>query len=256
MTTRSAETKRLQVWSADLEVLSAALERVESRARLLAPTELNWTGTGTGGLRRFRRLARIALRVLLHLAGSIEARGCELAADANGKPRLGSGKLHFSVSHCQGFALIAIASVGPLGIDVEMDRQVQLGPQRQAMIVTAARSMLDGDASAIPFLDAWTCLEAFAKARGNGIGAVLTELGITVSGLRSISNNEVAAQFGDRAAGLLSSSGLRVAGLPLPPGLHGAICAPPELLSTTIRVRALQDDDCSLVGEPVTAREP
>ncbi|CAN0293387.1 unnamed protein product, partial [Phaeothamnion confervicola] len=147
-----------------------------------------------------------------------------------GKPALEGGYPAFNMSHSQSKCLIAIGWPGPLGIDLELPRTVQLGPVRQALIVAAGLG-LDSDAlesarqpdcrPEVPFLRAWTRLEALAKARGDGIGHLLTTLGITASGVKELTAGEVGA----RADTLIASSGLQIADIALPDASIGAIAA-------------------------------
>ena len=93
-----------------------------------------------------------------------------------------------------------------------------------------------------PCLQAWTCLESLAKARGSGVGALLTDLGITAAGTRSVSDAEIAAS----AARVLDVSTLVVRPLPMPPGLYAAIAGPPALIGSAAGVRQMTAADCAL----------
>jgi phosphopantetheinyl transferase len=236
-----------KVWIADLDDLGRVLEEVEAAVHLLAPSELAWTTDSPTDARIGRRLARIALRVLLADAGAPGLPGVEFVTDPAGKPRLAAGDLHFSVSHTTGLALFAIGRIGPLGIDLEMEREVQLGSERRGLIQAAARGMVRGMRP--DFLDAWTCLEAFAKARGTGIGALLTELGITAANIRTLRESDATAA----ARALVAASGLSVAGIDLPEGLHGAIGAPSECLGVPPPPRRLDAGHCRLVMQRISA---
>lgn len=241
------------VWLADLDLLHDRLEALEARSRLLSADERAWS-SGPPEVRRRRRTARIALRLLLHRAGAPAARGLEFMTEAGGKPRLGDAdasgpRLSFNVSHSAGHALIAIAGgPGPVGVDIEAQRTVQLDARRQALIIAAGMALAgDGWHSAPPearphVLGAWTRLEAFAKARGSGMGHLLTELGILASRDRRLTDAEAAAS----AARLRDAEGLSVASLALPAGLFGAVAAaassPPRC------VQVLTADDCLAAG--------
>ncbi len=259
---QAAGVPGLQVWLADLDTLAPTLEAIETTAGLLSPDERAWPALGPAASRTKRRLARIALRVLLERSGATEARGVPFQLDGHGKPQTASGQPHFNASHCRHMGLFALAPRGPLGIDIELDRNVGLGPERRALIEaaglamasTAGRGMpsIEHSASNAAFLQAWTCLEAFAKARGNGIGALLTDLGITAAGARSLQPGEAAR----RATALVAASGLAVAALELPEGTWGTIAAPRDLLAGSIRVQALEPDGAQRFELPVTASAP
>jgi phosphopantetheinyl transferase len=91
----------------------------------------------------------------------------------------------------------------------------------------------------VEFLRAWTRLEALAKARGDGIGHLLTTLGITASGVKELTAEEAQA----RASAMIASSGLQIADIALPDASIGAIAAAAQLLTTTPVSRQLTAAD-------------
>lgn len=234
---------QLQIWLVDLDEIGTRLETIEVSIGLLAASERAWTSPAPADARRWRRLSRIALRLLLACAGAEDARGAELIVDAQGKPSLRAAALAFNAAHSRGRALIAIAGQGPLGIDLEQVREVQLGPERRAMIEAAARGMT-ADKAGGGFLSAWTCLEAFAKARGSGIGVLLTDLGITVSGMRTLAAHDVAG----KAEALRKASGLDIVTLELPSGFYGAVAGPSGVVAGRGAVCMLDGEACDRLG--------
>lgn len=223
-----------QIWLADLEALSPALETIEARHLLLSRMERDWPVRSPPENLRWRRLARIALRIVLARAGAAQAYGVEFEAEANGKPTLPGSSLAFNASHAAGRALFVVSSPGPVGIDLESDRTVALGERRRAMIECAAASLSRSERPP-PFLQAWTCLEAFAKARGTGIGALLTELGITGSGAKDLTDADVAA----RATAVVARSGLEVRALQVPAPFYASVAAPCPISPTGLIVQTL-----------------
>lgn len=219
--------------------MSDALEQTDQRIGLLSSVERNWTASAAPQQLRHRRSARIALRFVLLQAGVAGARGQLLSEDRHGKPALARSELAFNVSHSGNKALLVVATSGPVGIDLETPRSVSLGRARQDLIVAAARVFVSKPGQEIEFLEAWTCLEAFAKARGTGIGALLTELGITAQGVRTLTASQIAA----RASVLLTSSGLAVSSLELPDRITGAVAGPMSLLRTGPVWRWLTDQE-------------
>lgn len=188
-----AVSGQLEVWAVDPVACGPALIEAEHRNPRL-PVE-----SRAGEWRRDsqRTAAHIALRILLERAMGRGLGGVPFEVTRAGKPSLPGGAISFSLSHCDGRALIAIDTAGgPLGVDVErIDRRLgSLAGRRarieaMAMLLARGRPLsLGGDASA---MQAWVRLEAFAKADGAGIAVLLSRLGII--GTR-ISDTEAAAR--------------------------------------------------------------
>jgi 4'-phosphopantetheinyl transferase len=229
----------------DLDLLGPQLDEIDRHLNLLSDEERSWPESAVPEQSRRRRAARLALRLLLLQAGATGARGAPLQLDRHGKPELSGSAMAFNVSHSGGLALIALAREGPIGIDLEAPRRVALGPARQALIEAAGAVLgTPAPASELGFLDAWTRLEAFAKARGSGIGALLTELGITARGVRNLSAARAAARAGE----VLAASELAVAPLALPGSHAGAVCAPAPLLAMPPAWRWLTREDAAVAG--------
>lgn len=133
------------------------------------------------------RAAHIALRIALEHETGPAIRCVAYDIEPNGKPVLKRGSAmmaipQFSLAHAASTALIAISTSGPVGVDLEVARELTISDDRRARIENAARSLapdapLPDDADA-RFLQCWVRLEAVAKATGLGIGKVLTEAGV------------------------------------------------------------------------------
>ncbi|MFM9848432.1 MAG: 4'-phosphopantetheinyl transferase family protein [Hyphomicrobiaceae bacterium] len=151
-----------------------ALLTAEERARaggLLPLQAEQWTRT------------RVALRTLLASRVGVSSAQSPFLLSAGGKPRLTDGTLAFSLSHSGRFVLIGLSPDGPVGVDIETRNQVNMHPDRLQAIEAAAIALapdvpLPGHGDATRFTQAWTRLEALAKATGAGIGALLVSLGI------------------------------------------------------------------------------
>jgi 4'-phosphopantetheinyl transferase len=166
----------LEIWYADLAQDSARLRNVARAHDLLPPSEPGTADTP-------RLTAHAALRIVLagHI-GIAEARRPFRIAPG-GKPTLAvsSPPLEFSLAHCETAALIAISYDGPVGVDLETPRPLRIADGRCAALIDAAIALApetalpDGPGDA-RFLQAWTRLEALAKATGEGIGALLERL--------------------------------------------------------------------------------
>ena len=245
-------------WLLDLDALGGTLLAPALAKAIASDLELSWPD-------RTRLATRIALRLLLRAAGARLPFKAELPLTSTGKPQLAPGEPSFSVSHSGHHALILVAPSGPVGVDLETQRVVDLGPARRALLLAAcavvtqasgraagsrAPGVDGGEASLL--LAGWTCLEAVAKARGCGIGRVLTEIGITAAGARLHRPEAVAELTRD----LLVRSGLEVVTLELPAGLHGGAAAPAGLLPSSLAVEQLDAGHVNrlLVGRRGTRR--
>jgi 4'-phosphopantetheinyl transferase len=173
----------VDVWLADIDAVGEALDALERRFSLLAADE-RARASGLDSLRAQRwARTRVALRALLASQLGVPSAQSPFQLSAAGKPRLAEGALEFSLSHSGRFALIALSRDGPVGVDIETRNQVNMHPDRLQAIESAATALapdapLPARDDAIRFVQAWTRLEALAKATGAGIGALLTSLGI------------------------------------------------------------------------------
>lgn len=108
----------------------------------------------------------------------------------HGKPRIHrrfDSRLEFSLSHSHGVCLVAIASGGAVGVDVERaDSDAPTDALAGRCLSPAERRSLDElPEAARPgrFFELWTRKEAYAKARGLGLSLPFEEI-CTASGLR------------------------------------------------------------------------
>jgi 4'-phosphopantetheinyl transferase len=118
----------------------------------------------------------------------------------NGKPALACGGLHFSLSHAEEKALIAVSATGELGVDLE---RVRAAPDAAAIAELCfsasertALSLLPQSLQAEAFFKCWTRKEAFVKALGDGLSYPLTDLSVTLDEpprIRELAGDEQAA---------------------------------------------------------------
>ena len=172
-----------EVWLVDLAAAAPALDEIESETPRLADDDLaKWDRLADPVARRERRAAHIALRIAIERAFGPDWRGISYAVSKSGKPSLGGGAPGaFSLAHVSGLALLGITSRGTIGVDLERLRPLNMSDDRRRRIIEAAAALVpagtlpaEGEAQ---FLQAWARLEAVAKARGSGIGVLLTGLG-------------------------------------------------------------------------------
>ena len=112
---------------------------------------------------------RAALREILATTLGIPPSAVPLEATPSGKPflRPPHGWLHFNLSHCKELALVALATDGPVGIDVE-------STSRAIDLPECATSFCHPHelATTLPpesLLDLWTAKEALLKSLGTGL---------------------------------------------------------------------------------------
>ncbi|MEU0743767.1 4'-phosphopantetheinyl transferase superfamily protein [Streptomyces sp. NPDC006134] len=136
-----------------------------------APHRITVVVTATDGLGD----AASRERVLTAAAGVVGVRRLRLGHEVNGRPHvfgLGGG-VHVSLSHGRGVAALALTALGPLGVDVEVERPVPA-------LRMAKRWFTDGEAAWVrdrpegeragAFFWLWTHKEAMGKAYGTGLG--------------------------------------------------------------------------------------
>lgn len=234
-----------ELWLVDLTMSAAALEALEAATPRLADDLLQrLAAMGDAGLRRERRLAHIALRLLLERRLGPGVRRVAFATNASGKPSLpGAGpEASFSLAHTRGVALIGLGPA-PLGVDIERARPVRMTAARRAPIEAEAVALAGGaplaDTGAdARFLGAWARLEAAAKAQGRGVAPVLERLRPN----RTAGADAPAPPPG--GAGEAVGPPLRVHDIPVPAGLFAAVAldpgaAPPPLLTLPGTAEAL-----------------
>lgn len=183
----------MEVWLVDLDRSAAGLEMIERQCGRLSSEDIaRIAETRAPELARQRRLSTIALRLLIaRFAGSGKFDRVAMRRLAGGKPVLDGGGPAFSLAHAGGRALVAIGDVAAIGVDLEPDRRLRMGPERQRLLIDAAAPLVAGEAQPLDgtararhggderaALRAWVRLEAYAKAMGAGIGRVLTERGV------------------------------------------------------------------------------
>lgn len=215
----------LELWRIDFVLCREALTAAEAMTpRLPLATDLV---EGSD-----RRLAHIALRIVIERFLGAGARRVPFAVASGGRPELPMADLSFSLSHTRGVALLAVGRRGPLGIDIELPRAVRIAGRRRLAIQRAgaalgsdlAACVTDDDAA---FLRAWTRLEALAKADGCGMGRMLGRLGAW--GGPVLSDPELAT----RAADALGA--LRIHDLALGEDGFGSLAAPRDVACPPVR---------------------
>ena len=138
------------------------------------------------------------LRRLLAHHCSIPAAQLKFDAGPNGKPSLSDGceNVHFNTSHTKNFGVVAVCENGPIGIDVERVRPLDLAAFSEKILSSAERlefAALSQQLRLPAMLRYWTAKEALIKAEGMGLNLNL---------LRQISIRGSANDYGWSAAEL------------------------------------------------------
>lgn len=130
-------------------------------------------------------VTRSALRLLLGRHLGIPAATVALHANAHGKPQLAPHheELRFNVSHSGAHALIALCRDSDVGVDIELQRDLDDWTGMARMIwchadLTRWQSLSAADRSSA-FYRAWTRKEAVAKAIGLGMATDFKKLGVS-----------------------------------------------------------------------------
>ena len=186
---------------------------------------------------RFGR-SRSLLRQILarYLGGAPAALRFELLA--HGKPRVLTAAdaevpLQFNVSHSRSGWLLAVTAVDPLGVDLELPREVPNAARLAERVFSVAERAALAEALTVSpaqrdavFLECWTRKEAALKALGDGftLGAASLHVGV-----RSGIGAEV-----DEASGVLShprhpSRPFRISSIELPWPAHAACAHAPQI---------------------------
>lgn len=129
----------------------------------------------TDAARRFV-IARSLLRVLLADRLGMPPREVPITLDAGGRPGLpsGSGRVDFSVSHCEDGVAIALTNQGRVGVDLETTRTtLPLYADVAAMSFSEVEqtwmNSVDGTSRTARFLDLWVLKEAHIKVGSCGL---------------------------------------------------------------------------------------
>ena len=171
----------IDVHCVDLDAADLDPERIET---ILEPDERARAARFRFARDRRRYVVRHAvLRTLLAAPRGSSPAALRFAFNAQGKPSI-DGSPEFNISHSHGLALIAIASDGAVGCDIEW-RDPSFAEETIAeqffapREVTALRALPD-DLQAQAFFDCWTRKEAYVKARGLGLSLPLDSFAVSL----------------------------------------------------------------------------
>lgn len=176
------ETAVIRLWQLRLDVPAAELARLTD---FLAPVERERAARFRFRRDRDRYVAgRGQLRRVLGELTETHPAKLRLTTNAFGKPQLPGSGWFFNLAHAEGTALLAAASTGPVGVDLEPTQAV---PDRDLVAtsffsdreVTALRQLPESERDAA-FLRCWTRKEAYVKAVGGGLSMDLRDFAVAL----------------------------------------------------------------------------
>jgi 4'-phosphopantetheinyl transferase len=159
------------VWCVPL-ACTASIER--DLSALLAPVEAARAARfATRDERRNYVISHGALRLILSEFTGRHSHAIHIATTARGMPYVVGTGPHFSLSHGGGLALVAVTSEGPIGVDVERVRpDLRLDTFARPLVPRPDVVRIDAlapEERSRAWFQAWTRLEAVAKASGKGL---------------------------------------------------------------------------------------
>jgi len=123
--------------------------------------------------RRRHVVSHGVLRLILSAFTGCDARAIRIATTTRGKPYVVGRGPHFNLSHCGDVALVAVTTGGPTGVDVERVRSdLEIETFARPLLAAPDIARIEArppEARRREWFQAWTRLEAVAKASGNGL---------------------------------------------------------------------------------------
>ncbi len=182
-------TTKMAIWAIEesLAFFESKLEgRVEASKNIMHPV---------------KRTQHLAARLLLQeMQPEVDVNSIEYAA--NGKPYLVNESVHFSVSHCNGFAACVISEEGPVGIDIELiqDRIKKVAPKFLHHSELEKINTLNEEAQLKEMSFVWAAKEAMYKMNEK-LGLDFSEH-LRVEGLTNNTNGMMSGSILSEAAAL------------------------------------------------------
>lgn len=234
--------RTIELWLVDRDRLAGPLAGIDAHWHILPPDELARAAamsTATDAM-RWRR-GRIALRLILAARSGPDTARSSFALMSGGRPALPAGTLDFSLSDAGSMLLIGLSCAGRIGVDIEVPRTLEMSPKRIARLIAAADGLAGTSDNAVHStspLQAWTRIEAFAKATAPSLASCLSALGTAGHAGHPSSLEELRA----RAEDVRNQAGILVRDLTLADGLRGAV-AVPSAVEHVPAVRQLDEAD-------------
>ncbi|MBP3370583.1 MAG: 4'-phosphopantetheinyl transferase superfamily protein [Clostridia bacterium] len=118
-------------------------------------------------------------KILDHLGFQSESYDLTIARDSNGKPYFLSLPLHFSISHSQDLAIVALSDQS-IGVDIEfIDARRDINAISERFFAPDEHlAICESKCPADDFFALWTKKEAFAKLSGKGLSSICSKQSI------------------------------------------------------------------------------
>jgi 4'-phosphopantetheinyl transferase len=158
--------------------------RLQERYAGLLPAEMR------AAMRRFARprdreaylLGRLTLLELLRERGLAADSLARLDYGERGKPLLAGAE--FNISHSGSFVLCAVSDDGPVGVDIERVRPLDVDELATFFSAAQWRTIVAAADPHRQFFTLWTQLESVLKADGGGLGIAASEIVLERLGAR------------------------------------------------------------------------
>ena len=151
--------------------LDSAPDDVARAVALLDPEErAQHRRFATADLARAFAMRRAARRVILARTLGCAPPQVTIETGPQGKPSCTG--LAFSAAHSAGRAVVAVAHAGPLGVDIERLRPLDLDLMARRVLSIGEQALiepLDADRRGAALIRLWTAKEAVLKAEGTGL---------------------------------------------------------------------------------------
>jgi phosphopantetheinyl transferase len=226
----AAAADRVTIWSAPVQQLA----HMRAYGDLLGPEDLLAISQMRCAATRDCTIAgRILLRTALSQAveNRIEPRDWQIRTGPNGKPVVATGwpALHFSISHTDQIAVVAVSETLPIGIDIET---LDEGPSEDVIATCCCPSERLLFSATAPyqrsheFIRLWTLKEAYAKMIGVGHMLDFASVGFSLDALHLLPGAPHQGQYNPCFETMWISRGRRLSHVSLAIGFSAA--SPPQ----------------------------
>ncbi len=235
----------IELWLLDRDAHAATLAGIEVGRQLLPSAERERAATKIDRADATRWLnGRIALRLLLERRVGARAARTPFLVNSSGRPVIAGCELDFSLSDSGSMLMIAMSRVGRIGVDSETIRSLKMAPVRVARLVAASNGLVGGRSRQLTdgnVVEAWTRIEAYAKATATSLAGCLSSLGTA----GHIGHPTTIGELYEHAERMRIASGVSVHDLALPDGLVGAVVLPVAAVGLKPEVRILNEQRLS-----------